>query len=155
MQGAAPSPPTNIHMASNANGAEVEKPCFRCKMQCQRWPSGLILLTGWKVMPFSENLRPSSFIVGIGGEWAFEAFWRHPSMEMAYFLSKFSPVLGNSLPSWCHFQVTLLWIGFSPPHTLLSNIHSPLPSTLKRSLFNLRVWLPSLQQNRQGQQICQ
>jgi len=28
-------------------------------------------------------------------EWVFEAFWKHPSMERAYFLSNCSPVLGK------------------------------------------------------------
>lgn len=50
-------------------------------------------------MPFSENWRPwgtSSLKGGCGSsedqERVFEAFWRHPSVEMAYLLSKSSPV---------------------------------------------------------------
>lgn len=40
---------------STANSVEVEKACFRRRTQCQRGPSGLVGLTGQKVMPFSEN----------------------------------------------------------------------------------------------------
>lgn len=40
---------------STANSVEVEKACVRCRTQCQRGPSGLVELTGQKVMPFSEN----------------------------------------------------------------------------------------------------